>query len=259
MSDETIVWSEPVGPLRISDEETHVWRTTLDWPATGVDALSRTLSAEELARVDRLHRQTDRLRAIVGRGLLRLLLSHYLASSPDDVRLTCGPQGKPKLADGPASQRLGFNLSHSGDLILVAISYGPAVGIDVERIRGDIDWNKIVMRRFSAREASELASLSPEERIDAFYSCWTRKEAYIKAREDGLSLPLDQFDVAVLPGRPAMLLDSRHAPGEHLLWTLRDLDVGEGYKAALAVEGAIGRLRCWDWPAGRTSVSCLLA
>jgi 4'-phosphopantetheinyl transferase len=129
----------------------------------------------------------------------------------------------------------------------VALAYGRNLGIDIEEIRTDIDADGIAERVFSVGERLSLAALSAGMRHDAFFACWTRKEAYVKARGDGLSLAMDEFDVAFLPGQEPRLVETRHDPAEAHRWTLRDLEVGPNFKAALAVEGGDPRWKFWDW------------
>jgi 4'-phosphopantetheinyl transferase len=234
----------------LAADEIHVWRTTLDWPVSSVCALSQILSADEQEKAARFHFEEDRLRAIIGRGLLRTLLGHIIDLPPARLRFVYGHYGKPELVDDLTPTPLGFNISHSGNLILLAIARTRAVGIDVEQIRTNIEWQAIAAHYFSVCERRLLATLMPEAKADAFFACWTRKEAYIKARGGGLSLPLDQFDVTLLPGQPAQLLRTRQDPGEYLHWQLHDLDLGDGYKAAVAAKTATLQLRCWNWSAG---------
>ena len=167
--------------------------------------------------------------------------------TPAELQFERGGSGKPRLIAETDGNRLQFNVSHSGDLILIAVTIARAVGIDVEQIRPGTVAEQVA-RSFSSRERDALAGLRPPLLQDAFFACWTRKEAYIKARGDGLSLPLDSFDVAVLPGDRAQLIATRPDATEAKRWTLRDLDVGPGYKAALAVEGSDWRLKTWDVP-----------
>jgi 4'-phosphopantetheinyl transferase len=122
------------------------------------------------------------------------------------------------------------------------------LGIDIERMRANVATDEIAARFFSANECRDLALVAPDMRCEAFFSCWTRKEAYLKARGDGLSLPLEQFDVAFLPGDRPRLIETRHDPTEVYRWTLHALDGGLGYKAALVIEGADWKLKCWDLP-----------
>lgn len=199
--------------------------------------------------MERFRFERDRRRYLVGRGLLRMLLGRYLDVSPHAVSFDYGAAGKPHLAPGLAPQPLQFNLSHSGGLVLIAVTSGRALGIDVEQVRSDVEVGEIAARFFSRNERQALAALSGTGQIDAFFDCWTRKEAYVKARGDGLSLPLDQFDVSLLPGEHVRLIATRPDTAEARRWRLTALDVGDGYRAALAVEGDGWTLQCWDWRA----------
>jgi 4'-phosphopantetheinyl transferase len=198
------------------------------------------LSADELARAKRLRLPADRHRFIASRGALRQILSGYLNTEAQRLRFRYGPHGKPSLA-GPAEPcpleqpPLHFSLSHSADLALVAVSRGRRVGVDVERVCADVS-SEVVARCFSRREQDELQSLPAHIQHLAFFDCWTRKEAYLKARGEGLSIPLHRFDVSLAPGQPARLLHSAGDPDECSRWSLADLRPGPGFVATLAVE-----------------------
>src|SRR5262249_12645966 len=151
----------------------------------------------EEQRMRRFRFDEDRRRYLLGRGLLRLLLGHYLELTPDLLRFDYTPFGRPHLAAGLAPQLLEFNVSHSGELILIAVAAGRSLGIDVEQIRADVEVKAIAARFFSPSEQEALGRLAEGQQVEAFFDCWTRKEAYIKAKGDGLSLPLDQFDVSL--------------------------------------------------------------
>ena len=140
-----------------------------------------------------------------------------------------------------------FNVSHSGDLLLIAIAINRAVGVDVEQVRTDVDFDAIAARFFSVAEQRLLAALPQDLKRCAFYSCWTRKEAYLKARGDGLAMPLDTFDVSILPDEEPRLLETRHDPADARRWMLQNLAPGNNYLAALAVEGSGWSAKCWDW------------
>jgi len=142
---------------------------------------------------------------------------------------------------------LNFNLSHSHNLALFAYSYIGSVGVDIEYMRADVAVEQVARVSFSPREQALLLALPVEERRHAFYSCWTRKEAYIKGRGTGLSLEPNLFDVAFLPGEPAALLASREDPREPARWTLQALEPGAGYAGALAVEGHGWSLCCYNF------------
>jgi 4'-phosphopantetheinyl transferase len=228
-----------------ADDEVHVWRTNLDLLTSDSAGLRRILSSDERERVDRFHFEADRQRSLVGRACLRLLLGEILNLPANKLRFEYSEFGKPRLVP-TQEQHLRFNLSHSGDLILVAITKGRAVGVDVERIRS-VDIDGVAARFFSINEYERLALLTGPGRYEAFYTCWTRKEAYLKARGEGLSIPLNQFDVSFLPNEEARLLEARHDPGETERWKLLPVSVPPGYVASVAAEGLDWKLKFRDW------------
>jgi 4'-phosphopantetheinyl transferase len=235
--------------LSLADDEVHVWRVSLDLDTPRVQSLQRTLASDEQARADRFHFQRDRDRFIVARGLLRVVLARYLGTNPGQLRFCYSSYGKPSLVSRDGQDALSFNVSHSQELGLYAITRNRKIGVDLEYIRTDFACEQIAKRFFSSRENATLRSLTPRLKHQAFFTCWTRKEAYIKARGEGLSLPLDQFDVSMIPGEPALLVNTRGDPQEANHWSLRELEPGPGYVAALAVEGQGWQLRFWQWPA----------
>jgi len=245
-------WNTPPPDMVLASDKVHVWRASLELTPTAILALRRTLAADELARVKRFHFTEDRTRFIAARGALRDILARYLGTEANQVCFRYSSHGKPSLAAG--SQRGGqrkpplhFNLSHTSDLALVAIARGRRVGVDIESMRTDIAQDLIAARSFSPREQARLRALPIHLKAQGFFNCWTRKEAYIKARGEGLSLPLDQFDVSLAPGEPARLLHVEGDAEEASRWTLAELAPGPGYVAALVVEGHGWRLACWQW------------
>ena len=167
----------------------------------------------------------------VSRGALRILLGRYLDTDPAGIRFEYGEKGKPRLAE---KSRIRFNASHSGDLAVYAVTLHCDIGVDVERIRPLASLHEIAARFFCAEETTELMALPEEQREAAFFRCWTRKEAYIKAIGDGLSVPLDDFAVSLRPGEPARLVHIGHDPAAAAAWTLQNLEALSGYAAALA-------------------------
>jgi 4'-phosphopantetheinyl transferase len=236
----------------LPQDEVHVWRASLYQPQELFACLTHLLSVEERARADRFHFEADRKRCILARGVLRLLLGDCLGMPAEQLEFRYNEFGKPGLAlsslDHELRPSVEFNVSHSGDLVLIALSRGRTLGVDIERMRMDVATEEIATRFFSPNECRDLATVAPDQRCEAFFACWTRKEAYLKARGDGLSLPLEQFDVSFLPGHDPRLIETRHDPAEAYRWTLHALEGGFGYKAALAVEGADWKLKCWEWP-----------
>ena len=244
--DHSCSWDPPPVTLSLGSNEVHIWRTALDLDATEVQSLWQTLSADEQEKARRFHFQQDRERFIVARGLLRVILGRYLNAEPGHLRFCYSPLGKPSLSRGFGRETLRFNLSHSDGLALYAVTLGREVGVDLERLHPDLADEQIAQRFFSPHEVAQLNSLPPNLRQEAFFNCWTRKEAYIKARGEGLTLRLDQFDVSLAPGEPAALLDTKDDPQEASRWSLRELVPGPGYVAALAAEGYNWQLRCWE-------------
>src|SRR5713226_2658116 len=242
------LWSPPPETLFLGDDEVHVWKASLKPESPSVHSLIQTLSPDERARADRFHFQKDRECFIVARGLLRIILGRYLNMEPSCLQFCYNPYGKPALANESDGNGLRFNLSHSDGLALYAITRGREIGVDLEHIRPDLADGKLAERFFSPAEVKVLRSLPASSQPVGFFNCWTRKEAYIKARGKGLSLPLDQFDVSVVPGEPAALLRVNGDPNETSRWDLHELVPASGYVAALAVEGHDWQLKCWQWP-----------
>ncbi len=242
--------SAPPG-LPLERDAVHVWHAGLSLPPDQLERLRQALSADERERAARFVFAKDRDRFVAARGILRDILGNYLGQPGGALRFEYGPYGKPALAGEPRGLR--FNVSHSGDLALVAVTRGQEIGIDVEAVRPERADEQLARRFFSPREVAALLALPEAERGAAFFACWTRKEAYIKARGDGLSIPLDAFDVSLAPGEACALL--RASGDDPARWALRALDTGPGYAAALAVEGHGWRLSTRRWEGqGCTSV-----
>ena len=240
------VWRRSPVNYELGSDEVHVWRAKLGLPQDSITGLLRILSPAEREKAARFHFEADRKRAIIGRGMARVLLGQCLGRPPDQLQFEYNAFGKPTLAGG-FDGLMKFSVSHAGDLILVALARGRELGVDVEHMRADFASDQIAARFFSRNERRALAAVAPELQCDAFFSCWTRKEAYLKARGDGLSLALDQFDVTLAPAEDPRLLETRHDPADAQRWALHAFDPGHGCKAAVAVEGPPCKLICWDW------------
>ncbi len=229
-----------------------MWQATLDSPSSQIDGYRRTLSTDEHARAKRFYFDRDRNHFIVARGLLRNILGIYLKREPASLSFEYGSHGKPGLTPGINPNQIDFNLSHSNGMALYAIARDRALGIDLEFIRGDPQAESIAERFFSSQEIATLRALPGTAQRYAFFLCWTRKEAYIKARGEGLSLPLHQFDTTLIPGEPAELLGTRPDPLEASRWSLMDLTLEPpGYAAAVAVKGRGWSISLWKWPPPR--------
>jgi 4'-phosphopantetheinyl transferase len=216
-----------------------VWATALD-PATAVhERLERWLDADERARAARFVFPRDARRFRVARGTLREILGGYLGVAPDAVRFVYAAAGKPALAAPFAEAGVAFNVSHSGEVALYAIGGQGRIGVDIEQVRPLDDLEALAARNFSAAEQRALLALPPPAREPAFFACWTRKEAFIKALGDGLSYPLDAFTVSFAAGEPARFVEIRGDPTTAARWTLTALDVGTSYAAAVAVDSPV--------------------
>ena len=242
------LWGLPPATIILGGNEVHVWRASLDDSTQRRDSFLHTLAADERTRAERFYFQRDRDRFINAHGVLRDILGLYLNRAPKSLSFCYSSHGKPALACESGGDAIHFNMSHSHGVALYAVTRGREAGIDLEFIRCDLETEQIAERFFSRSEIATLRALPLGLRKYAFFLCWTRKEAYIKARGEGLSMPLDQFDVSLIPGEPAALLSTKPEADEALRWSLRGLTPACGYSAALAVEGRGWTLSCWQWP-----------
>jgi 4'-phosphopantetheinyl transferase len=237
-----LMWREPPAHLTLATTDLHVWQVPLDRSAEEVTRFQARLAADELARADRFYFERDRRRYIVTRGALRTILGRYLDRGPESLHFAYAAKGKPYLPDVP----LYFNVAHSHDLALCAIALADEVGVDVEytpRPVSDID--HIAARFFSANENAIYRTLPPAERRAAFFRCWTRKEAFIKALGEGLSHPLDRFDVTLTDDQSAAVLQIDGDAVAAAAWTLLHLDPADEYVGAVAIKMIVQRLDCW--------------
>jgi len=228
--------------VELAANDVMVERVTLAVPDRERAELETLLSDDERRRVERYRFAVDRERFLVARARLRLVLARHAAGSAARLRFAYGTHGKPWV---PSHPRLRFNLAHAGDLALIAVARGREVGVDLERVTAGRYLDDVAETFFSSVEQDGLARLEGETRTRALQRCWCRKEAYVKARGTGLSLPLHTFDVvtdASASPDGSLLLATRPHAAEAGAWDLRDLDVGAAYVAALAVEGRLGRV-----------------
>ena len=222
-------------PAALPDKEVAVWLAEIG-AENSLSDWETLLSPDERERAHRFHFPEDWRRYVYGRGLLRCLLGSYLRLDPASLRFTYSEHGKPELASGVSSRLLHFNLSHSGAKLVLVLAWDRRVGADVEEVTGNRDLEQIANRFFSPAERQALLAVDLSARKQAFYLCWSRKEAFLKASGDGLSLPLDQFDVSLQPGQVAALLATRPDASEASRWSMHNLDMGPDYAAAVVVE-----------------------
>ena len=237
------VWNDPPSHLpRPTPGVVDVWSVGLDMPPAQIERLGAALSPDERERAERFHFERDRRRYVCARGALRDLLARYLGVEAADITFSYGPNGKPALS-GRFESLLTFNVSHSGELALIAIGRDVELGVDVEAMRTMDDADDIASRFFAPAEAARLRAVPQEARTSAFFACWTRKEAYLKALGSGLAKPLDAFEVAYGAGEtPALVVYGDEI--ETARWQLQALAPGAGYAGALVTEGAVAA-RCW--------------
>jgi 4'-phosphopantetheinyl transferase len=232
-------------PLALPSHEVHLWR--VDLQALGVEESrwKELLSSDELRRAARFHFARDRQHFVASRALLRTILASYLNLHPGRLNFSYSKKEKPSLEPAQGSD-ITFNVSHSGGIALMAFTRGREIGVDIEQVRPDADLEAIARRFFSTNEQNQLAALPANEKTEAFFRCWTRKEAYIKATGDGLSLPLSQFDVALVAAETSALKATRPDASEGGLWLLREVPAGPDYIAALCVRGRGWQLVAWS-------------
>ncbi|MBO0798881.1 MAG: 4'-phosphopantetheinyl transferase superfamily protein, partial [Blastocatellia bacterium] len=237
----------PPDGIVIGSDEAHVWRVSLKQRSATVSQLSSLLAPDERERADRYHRAVDRDRFTVARAVLRKIIALYLPVSAGAVKFTYNKYGKPDISDDQNECNLRFNLSHSNELALCAFTRARAIGIDIEYIREDFATLEIAEHFFAKAEVKALASLPEKQRVRAFFNCWSRKEAYIKALGLGISFPLDRFAVSLGPDAKAALLKVEDDDHEPERWMMYELLPEDGYAAALIVEMPPITLKQWDW------------
>lgn len=230
----------------------HIWRLSLDAARLGEEfssfseAQGEVLAPGELARASRFHFDRDRVRYVRCRVALRLLLARYLDLAPPHIRFTYTPNGKPELAADQSSRQLRFNVSHSDDMALIAVGVQDALGVDIEKIRPDVKTAELSERFFSARERAALRSLPEPMRVAAFYACWARKEAFLKAIGEGLGFPLEDFSVSVHPEKQPCLEEIKGDPNAGQQWSLLDVEAAPHFRSAVAVERAGASIAAFD-------------
>jgi 4'-phosphopantetheinyl transferase len=227
-----VTWERAPSRVAVGPREVHVWRFTLDPSAGFLDYLRTTLNESESLRAGRFRTETLRRRFVAGRGGLRIILGAYLVAPPGSVAFAYGEHGKPRLSD-PTT--LEFNLAHTHNLALCAVTALGAVGVDVEYDRPIENSERIVSRFFSPREQAEFLEVPGSERSGAFFRGWSRKEAFLKATGTGLATELDSFDVELGHGPGGLLRRVGDDPAEAERWSMFDVDAGPGFTAALAV------------------------
>ena len=234
-------WSEPSGSERLRENEIHVWLVRADLGSYCIRCGHDLLSLSEQERATRFKFEDDRRRYIVAHAVLRLLLSRYVNISAGDLNFFASANGKPFLAAAPAAANIQFNLSHSHEVVLIAVTQGREIGVDVEWAKEGFAFGEVAERFFTAREVAALHALPSELQRKTFYRCWTSKEAFLKAKGIGLSGELDEVVISFTPEEGVHI--SAIVPN----WTLIELNPPHGYAGAVAVEGSEAEVKCFQW------------
>jgi len=221
----------------IDASDVHIWSRSLDAAPEEVAAHASILSPDERARANRFRFDDDRRRFVIGRSVLRQILGDYLCLPADRLTFSYDDYGKPRLERAAGGPPLFFNASHSHDLALYAIAPVDGVGIDVERVRAMTDVESIARRFFAPREQSALAALQGDAKTEAFFRCWTRKEAILKAVGAGFSLPLNSVDVPIASDTLPCVVRLPHAISDIHDWSLHDARPPADYVGAVALPG----------------------
>lgn len=237
-------WAPPPAAPRLGAAELHLWRASLAPGAGAIEELAGLLSLDERERAARFVFARDRDRFVVARARLRQILGSYLSTDPRRLRFAYGAFGKPALEGLAGGHQISFNLSHSGELALYALTSGPRVGVDVELVRQNLEYAALLTDVFSPPERQAIAELPEELRCEAFFRGWVCKEAYIKASGEGLSCPPVSVGVSLLPGDTAAL---RLPASETAPWQLHIINPGPGYASAVVVEGRAVTVCCFDF------------
>ncbi|HEY9828851.1 MAG TPA: 4'-phosphopantetheinyl transferase superfamily protein [Stenomitos sp.] len=239
-------WVARPSQYTLAPQSIHIWQVSLDPSQHRLEHLQEILAEDEQARAQRFRFDVDRERFIIARGCLRQVLSGYVGVAPQALCFSYGSHGKPVLANPRAAQSLHFNVSHSHQVALYAIASNWPVGIDVEHIH-TVEWRELAKHVFSAKEQLALQHITAPLQQEAFFKGWTRKEAFVKALGQGLSIPLDQFDVTLHPQEPAAILNITWNPEETAQWQLIDVSPSADYCGALAVCGQPQHLCFWKF------------
>jgi 4'-phosphopantetheinyl transferase len=236
------IWNHPTPFPTLSADQVHIWRASLEIQEARRKSFWDVLSNDEQARADRYKFDTHRFWFIARSAFLREIVAGYLRCPPAEIAFEHNRYGKPVLLDHSTTDRIEFNLSHSAGIALFAFVWNRPIGVDVEHMRDNFNYLKLAARFFSAVEVAALNALPNDERMKGFFLCWTRKEAFIKAHGEGLSLPLDSFDVSLAPGEKACLLATRGELEAADDWTMEDIPLAPDFAGALVVHGKNLRL-----------------
>ena len=239
-------WPAAPRGVALSSGQVHLWAANLDVTPATLEHYASCLAPPEANRAARFYFERDRNRFIAGRGWLRTLLADYAQTGPRSIEFDYGANGKPRLGGRFVPMGLEFNLAHCENLALLAIARGQPLGVDVERVRPIADADQLVSQFFSPRENAAFQQLSPDQKPNAFFNLWTRKEAWLKAIGEGIAHSLSLVEVSFLPGEPARLLAAPPTLSE-ACWTLQELAPAQGFVGALASPEVVQSFHALQW------------
>ena len=229
--------------LKLTDEFVDVWQTRLDLADHIISGYFDLLDKEEQQRALKSKHEDKYRQFVVSRGLLRQILGLALSMDPCNLHFHYEKLGKPYINESRAGKILNFNVSHSHEIALIAVTLDRLIGIDIEKQRDSINHNGLARRYFSSLEYDFFNQCNDDVRLRAFYTCWTRKEAVVKATGKGIAFGLKKFDVSVHPDDTPEILHTHWDPNEKLQWTMKDLDIHQNYTASLASKGEPFQIR----------------
>ena len=238
------MWLNSPDNLILSEDEAHIWRADLDLDECFQGSFLKLLSPDEKKRARKFRFAKDSRNFIAARGILRLLIGKYLETNPAEITFQYSEFGKPGIANNDS---LRFNISHSQNIALFAFTKFFNIGIDVEFVNPNIEVKEIAARFFSTNEVKNLLALPEAQQTLGFFHCWTRKEAFIKAVGEGLSFPLDQFEVSLEPDKPAKLLATDWEPNAVSEWSIYSMSPGANFVGCVAIGGLIKEIKFWNW------------
>lgn len=223
-------------PKYVLNNNVHIWQLNISKTKSHYDYFYNLLSKDEKLKIEQFKFKKDKITSALARGALRLLLSKYLNCPIDTIIFKYGEYGKPELA---GNKTVKFNISHAGEIIVIALTENNDLGIDVEQIKYNFNVLDVVNSYFSKTEIEYLNKLPKATQTEAFFRGWTRKEAFIKAKAKGLSFPLDTFCVSIDSDKKAELLETLWDMEEKKLWQIIPFETEPNYKAALAIKNEI--------------------
>jgi 4'-phosphopantetheinyl transferase len=242
-----IDWPDAPDAVRLDAQDVHLWAASLQVAVNTLEKLRATLSADELERANRFKFDLHRNRYIAGRGILRSILAGYLETVANALEFSYSAHQKPELTPATHPNGLHFNLAHTGDLALIAVTNTGPLGVDVEEVRVVRDVGDLVARFFSQRENELFQQLAPEKKSAAFFNLWTRKEALLKATGEGITGGLNRVEVSFLEDEPTRLLAINGDSEQARPWTLKSFKPLHGFVGALAIKARSVQVQCWKW------------